>query len=499
MVLEVGVEACLAVLVGAQEVAVGVAQSLEHEVGALAGGVEVVVALQGPRPPRRARRSPGRSRRRGACRRGPARRAWRAPRRALAAPPRTPSGSGAVGSARQVEDVAPLEVAALGDAEENRSTAAAASPSASGGSPRGSRRRSGPPRPRSRRRGRSRSRPPGRASRAASSRASPRRRGGSARGRAPASRAGSRGRAARCRRASSRSGGRASRRRPSSGRSRRRPGRRCRRPASRRGSSRPARSRRGRAAAPAPGRRELGRASEAAAPRVGAAEQRLHRLVEEFRARGVRGGLDRRDRLQPGPRLRRPRPQLVAPAREGVDHRLHHHAEARHPAALVRREVGAAVEGHAVGVAEDRHRPAAAAGHRLHRLHVEGVDVGALLAVDLDVDEVLVHVGGGLGILEGLVLHHVAPVAGRVADREEDRAVFVAGARQRLLAPGVPVDRVVAVLKQVGAGLQRESIGHGSSLLTDRAKLTIGQAKSPKMGSRCVNSAALTRWKRLLV
>ncbi len=88
------------------------------------------------------------------------------------------------------------------------------------------------------------------------------------------------------------------------------------------------------------------------------------------------------------------------------------------------REVGAAVEGHALGVEEDGHRPAALAGHRLHRLHVEGVDVGALLAVDLDVDEVLVHVGGRLGVLEGLALHHVAPVAGRVADREQDRAVL---------------------------------------------------------------------------
>jgi hypothetical protein len=53
---------------------------------------------------------------------------------------------------------------------------------------------------------------------------------------------------------------------------------------------------------------------------------------------------------------------------------------------------------------------------RLHRLHVDRVDIGALLAVDLDVDEVVVHVGGGLRILEGLTLHHVAPVAGGIAD-----------------------------------------------------------------------------------
>jgi hypothetical protein len=31
------------------------------------------------------------------------------------------------------------------------------------------------------------------------------------------------------------------------------------------------------------------------------------------------------------------------------------------------------------------------AGHGLHRLHVDAVDVGTLLAIHLDVDEALVH------------------------------------------------------------------------------------------------------------
>ena len=176
---------------------------------------------------------------------------------------------------------------------------------------------------------------------------------------------------------------------------------------------------------------------------------------------------------------RRPLAHLLAAVLEGVDDRFHHHAEARHSAALVRREVGAAVEGHAVGVAEDRHRPAALAADRLHRLHVEGVDVGPLLAVDLDADEVLVHVGGGLGVLEGLALHHVAPVAGRVADREQDRPVELARAGQRLRSPRVPVDRVVAVLEQVGAGLLRQAVRHALTLPTGdiRGQLLGGRAR----------------------
>ena len=313
-----------------------------------------------------------------------------------------------------------------------------------------SRRRSGPPRPRSRRRAPSKSRPPARASPAGPSRASPRRRGGSARGRGPASRADRRGRVERCRRASSRSGGRARRRRPSSGRSRRRVGRRCRRPASRRGSSRRSRARRGRAAAPAPRR-----AGTSGRRRSRRARGRRRRAATRSPPRegGASGdpsaGLDLADRAEPGPRLRRPPPQLLAPAREGVDHRLHHHLEARHPAALVGREVGAAEERHPVGVEEDGHRPAPVAAHRLHRLHVEGVDVGPLLAVDLDVDEVLVHVGGGGRILEGLALHHVAPVAGGVADGEQDRAVLLARAAP---APPGPRDTSPPGCRGAGAG-----------------------------------------------
>ena len=114
--------------------------------------------------------------------------------------------------------------------------------------------------------------------------------------------------------------------------------------------------------------------------------------------------------------------------------------------------------GSPVGRQEDRHRPAAVTGHRDDRVHVDGVEVGPLLAVDLDVHEVLVHQRRRLGVLERLVLHHVAPVAGRVADREQDRPVLLARAGERLVAPGVPVDGVLGVLEQVGAGLRGEPV-----------------------------------------
>ena len=178
---------------------------------------------------------------------------------------------------------------------------------------------------------------------------------------------------------------------------------------------------------------------------------------------GLLGRAERRraaDRLD---ELRRRRRDLVAPVAPGRRDRVQHLREARQAVPRLGRVVRAAVEGLAVGRQEDRHRPAALPGERDHRLHVDRVEVGPLLAVDLDADEVLVHRRRDRVVLERLVLHHVAPVAGGVADREQDRLVLVAGARQRLVAPRVPVDGVAGVLEQVGAGLVGESV-HTPSL-----------------------------------
>jgi hypothetical protein len=65
-------------------------------------------------------------------------------------------------------------------------------------------------------------------------------------------------------------------------------------------------------------------------------------------------------------------------------------------------------------------------------------------------------------MLEALVRHDMIPVAGVVADAEEDRLVLRFGARQRFVAPGVPIDRVVPVLEQIGAGFVRQAV-HGVS------------------------------------
>ena len=125
------------------------------------------------------------------------------------------------------------------------------------------------------------------------------------------------------------------------------------------------------------------------------------------------------------------------------------------------REIGAAEEGDAVLVVQEHRQgpPAAATGEQVLGALVDLVEVRTLFAVDLDVDEEPVHQLRGLGVLEGLVGHHVAPVASGVAHRQQDRPALAGGPFQGLVTPRVPVDRIVGVLEEVGAGLGRESVG----------------------------------------
>jgi len=55
----------------------------------------------------------------------------------------------------------------------------------------------------------------------------------------------------------------------------------------------------------------------------------------------------------------------------------------------------------------------------------------------------------------------MAPVAGGVADGEEDRPVLSGGGPEGFLAPGVPVYGVVGMLEEVGALFGEEAIGAG--------------------------------------
>ena len=150
--------------------------------------------------------------------------------------------------------------------------------------------------------------------------------------------------------------------------------------------------------------------------------------------------------------------QVGAPVPPGVGHRPAQVDEGGEAVAALGREVGPPEERLAVGGEEHRHRPPPVAGEALHHLHVDGIDVGSLLPVHLDVHEQLVHERGGGVVLEALVGHHVAPMAGRVPDREQNGNVTLSCLGEGVLAPREPVHRVVGVLAQVGAGLVGKSV-----------------------------------------
>jgi len=144
------------------------------------------------------------------------------------------------------------------------------------------------------------------------------------------------------------------------------------------------------------------------------------------------------------------------------------------------REIGPGVKGLAVGSEEDAHGPATLPRQRLGGLHVDGVDIRAFLAVNLDRDEVLVDHGSSQLVLEGLVRHHVAPMACSVSNREKDGNLPFDGRSKSVVRPGPPVHWVVGVLQEVWAGRRSEVVAasHPSTLCAATSRECSGRASA---------------------
>src|SRR6059036_1648869 len=141
---------------------------------------------------------------------------------------------------------------------------------------------------------------------------------------------------------------------------------------------------------------------------------------------------------------------------------LFEHGEEARPAVVVllRGEVGAAEENFALGRETRREGPAALTGERLHGALVARIHVGPLVAVHLDAHEVAIEGLGDACVLIRLAVHDVAPVAPHGADVQEDRLILGARPRERRLAPGMPVHRLVGGGFEVGGGFGCEEIRH---------------------------------------
>ena len=244
-------------------------------------------------------------------------------------------------------------------------------------------------------------------------------------------------------------------------------------------------------------RRELRGGPEAAVDRVVLDRQRLERPVQggridlalcrsagrlRERCRHLVGRLD--ERVAPLP-----------PHRGDTRDELAH---ARGPEPALLREVGPREERAPVRRHDHRQRPAARARQEMADGHVDLVHVGALLAVDLDADECLVQESRDLRVLERFVRHHVAPVAGRIPDRDEDGTVQGLRPLEGFVPPGVPVDGLVGVGEQVRALLVdqpvcRRVVGHARHLVARsgaRRYLAVAHGASRRRGSPAKSASA---------
>ena len=228
-------------------------------------------------------------------------------------------------------------------------------------------------------------------------------------------------------------------------------------------------------------RRKLWRGSEAAMVGVGLLEQAHGGLGHRQHTRcGCAAGCRRARQARHDP-LGRLVDGLASAAIGTIDGGQYL-TKRRESVARGRRVVRAAMEGRSVWATENGERPAAVARESHDRVHVDLVDIGSLFAIDLDVHEQSVHQGRRLGIFEGFVRHHVAPVAGAVADRDQQGLVGLAGLGQCLGAPGPPVHGVVHVLAEVGARLLGQSVGGLAGGPVGVVAVQIGQRPEKPLG-----------------
>src|SRR6516162_8600897 len=109
-------------------------------------------------------------------------------------------------------------------------------------------------------------------------------------------------------------------------------------------------------------------------------------------------------------------------------------------------EIGATVKWTTVGSKEDGHGPATLLSQGLHCLHVNVIYIGPFFTIYFNRDKMLIHQASCVFVLEGFALHDMAPVAGRVANTEQDRLVLLLRLLQGFFAPRVPFYRVMCML-----------------------------------------------------
>src|SRR6185312_6114004 len=126
---------------------------------------------------------------------------------------------------------------------------------------------------------------------------------------------------------------------------------------------------------------------------------------------------------------------------------------------VVRRKVGAAVKGLTLGGEKGGEGPATLSADGGNRGLVAAIHVGALVAIHLDGNEVLIDDGGDFGIVIGFAVHDVTPVAPDGADIEQDGLVLFLRQGEGFRSPLMPANGLVHGGAEIGGRGARERVG----------------------------------------
>ncbi len=138
-----------------------------------------------------------------------------------------------------------------------------------------------------------------------------------------------------------------------------------------------------------------------------------------------------------------------------------HAAKARATVSVLRWKVSPTIKRLTIRSEKCGQRPSALPAHRLHRDLIAAVDIGTLVAIHLHGNEVFVHDRCNFGIVVGLAIHHVTPVAPHCADIEQHGLVLALRGGEGLLAPLVPANRLMHGGAQVSGGRAGEGVEGG--------------------------------------
>src|SRR5450755_3079984 len=109
---------------------------------------------------------------------------------------------------------------------------------------------------------------------------------------------------------------------------------------------------------------------------------------------------------------------------------------------IYRREIGSSVKWFSFRSKKNVEWPASVAGNCLHSIHVNMIQVGSFLSVNLDIYKMPVHEDGSVRILKTLPFHHMTPMTCGVPNAHEHGFIFFPGFLNGFISPRIPVYRV---------------------------------------------------------